>query len=346
MVSQGWLHKFKKRHGIRAHELQGEQLSADEPSANNFKEELAAFLKEGDHDKDFVYNADETGLNWKALPSRSLIARSPKRRKERVTVMVCANALGTNRIPLYLIGRAKTPRSFKNTKKPLVEYGYQRMAWIAVQLFKDWFIKIFIPEVMQLKKTGRTLPEIAFSDNAPAHPSAKYLNMVDEFVTVKFLPPNVTALIQPMDQGVIGTLKRHYRKQLLRQLLLAEDNTVQTVMSFYKKINVRDCCYMAAQSWSFLTQSTLRNSWNKILVGRRPSVGFVANEADQVMEEIIHSMTMTSICDECDKPDVERWMACDSEDQGQHLMNAEEIIAFISIHAADTEEEADGNEMD
>ncbi|KFD50251.1 hypothetical protein M514_08879 [Trichuris suis] len=128
------------------------------------REELAAFLEEGDYDEDFIYNADETGLNWKALPSRSLIARSeervsgPKRRKERVTIMV---------------------------KK------YQGL-------------------------TGKTGKVLLLIDNAPAHPSAEYLNVVDELVTVKFLPPNVSALIQPMDQGVIEILKWHYRKQLLR----------------------------------------------------------------------------------------------------------------------------------
>uniref|UniRef100_A0A5S6QFT0 DDE-1 domain-containing protein n=1 Tax=Trichuris muris TaxID=70415 RepID=A0A5S6QFT0_TRIMR len=93
-------------------------------------------------------------------------------------------------------------------KKPPVEYGYQRKAWMNVQLFKDWFIKIFITEVKKYQaligKTGKVLLLI---DNAPAHPSAAYLNMVDEHVTMKFLPPNVTALIQPMDQGVIGTWK-------------------------------------------------------------------------------------------------------------------------------------------
>uniref|UniRef100_A0A5S6Q9J3 Uncharacterized protein n=1 Tax=Trichuris muris TaxID=70415 RepID=A0A5S6Q9J3_TRIMR len=65
------------------------------------------------------------------------------------------------------------------------------------------------------------------------------------------------------------------------------------------------------------------------------------------MEEIILSLTMTSVCDECDRPYVERWIASDSEDQGQQLMNVEEIIEFFANQAADTEEEqADGNEMD
>ncbi|KFD50250.1 hypothetical protein M514_08878 [Trichuris suis] len=106
---------------------------------------------------------------------------------------------------------------------------------------------------------------------------------------------------------------------------------------------------MAAQSWNSLMQNTLGNSWNKILTGRRPSVGLGSNDADQVMEEITHSVGMVSICTECDKPDVERqqWLACDSEDQGYQVMNDEEIIEFVLNQAADTEEEEeDGNKMD
>ncbi|OWR54561.1 jerky protein [Danaus plexippus plexippus] len=61
-----------------------------------------------EYDLDFL-NADETGLNWKALPSRSLSSRREnaapghKVSKDRVTVMVCVNARGTHRLPLLLI---------------------------------------------------------------------------------------------------------------------------------------------------------------------------------------------------------------------------------------------------
>ncbi|KFD66309.1 hypothetical protein M514_21596 [Trichuris suis] len=90
-ASQGWLEKFKKRHGIRCHVVCRGKLSADEGSAESFREELRKFLDEGGHDFDFVCNADETGLNWKALPAQSLIAPSEentpgyKSRKERVS---------------------------------------------------------------------------------------------------------------------------------------------------------------------------------------------------------------------------------------------------------------------
>lgn len=73
----------------------------------------------------FIYNADETGLNWKALPSKSLVsqheAAAPEYKvsKDQVTVMVCGNATDTHKIPLLLIGKSTNPRCFKNVKIPL-----------------------------------------------------------------------------------------------------------------------------------------------------------------------------------------------------------------------------------
>ncbi|CAG4948668.1 unnamed protein product [Parnassius apollo] len=40
-----------------------------------FVDELKEFLNGKEYDLDFVYNADETGLNWKALTSKSLASR-------------------------------------------------------------------------------------------------------------------------------------------------------------------------------------------------------------------------------------------------------------------------------
>ena len=52
-------------------------------------------------------------------------------------------------------------------------------------------------------------------DNCPAHPSEEELNTDDGSAKSHFLTPNATSLIQPMDQGVLGRMKRIYRKSLL-----------------------------------------------------------------------------------------------------------------------------------
>ncbi|GFY00601.1 DDE-1 domain-containing protein [Trichonephila clavipes] len=66
-----------------------------------------------------------------------------------------------------------------------------------------------------------------------------------------YLAPNVTALVQPMDQGVIEKLKRIYRKQVLRRLLMAEKDE-ESVASFTEKLNMKDAFCMLAEEWDLL----------------------------------------------------------------------------------------------
>lgn len=93
-----------------------------------FKKTFQSFLEEEELTRDDVYNADETGLDWKSLPKKSLVSRQEsaardfKVSKEKVTAMTCANAAGTHRLSLLLIGK---PRCFKNIINLPVTYKAQ-----------------------------------------------------------------------------------------------------------------------------------------------------------------------------------------------------------------------------
>ena len=57
---------------------------------------------------------------------------------------------------------------------------------------------------------------ILFLDNCSAHPNDEELVSDVVKIIAKYFPPNVTALIQPMDQGLLESIKRVYRKYILR----------------------------------------------------------------------------------------------------------------------------------
>ena len=57
-------------------------------------------------------------------------------------------------------------------------------------------------------------------DNAPSHPSVEMLQSDDGMIKTLFLPPNTTAAIQPMDQGVLDPCKRRYKRKLLAHIIL------------------------------------------------------------------------------------------------------------------------------
>ena len=71
-------------------------------------------------------------------------------------------------------------------------------------------------------------------DNAPVHPDSASLVSKEGDIKAMFLPTNTTALVQPMDQGVLEAMKRRYCKAMLRSLLL-EDRGEGQLLSYARK---------------------------------------------------------------------------------------------------------------
>ncbi|XP_039761883.1 jerky protein homolog-like [Pararge aegeria] len=226
--------------------------------------------------------------------------------KERVTVLNCANSTGNHKLPLLLIGKSRNPRAFKNVKKLPLFYKSQSKAWMTAALFTEWYDEVFIPEVKKHQKSvGKEGSKVLLIvDNAPTHPTAELLERENGQFKTTFLPPNVTSLLQPMDQSVIETMKRHYRRQLLRKLLIEGAEDEELVLANHSKINLKDCCYMVAEAWSLVTAVTLRQEIRKMIV-KIPG------------------------CTEVSAEDVGEWMACDTSDPGFQILNDDEIVVSV-----------------
>ncbi|CAK1601056.1 unnamed protein product [Parnassius mnemosyne] len=67
--SYGWLRNFKFRHGIRRPDVTGETLSANQNSAEKYKDEFEKIVADNDLTSEQIYNPDETGLLWRCLPN-------------------------------------------------------------------------------------------------------------------------------------------------------------------------------------------------------------------------------------------------------------------------------------
>ncbi|KFD66258.1 hypothetical protein M514_21545 [Trichuris suis] len=148
-----------------------------------------------------------------------------------------------------------------------------------------------------------------------------------------------------MDQGVIENLKRLYRKQLLRHLLLSEDQSVQSVLDFYRKMTLKDCCYMIADSWSSIKQFTLRNSWNNILDHRQLNATPGLSDAGEEMEELLEALKAVSLSGECENADVEIRLACDSDDPGFQILDDDEVVESILNVEDEMDEDLDEDDL-
>jgi hypothetical protein len=72
--------------------------------------------------------------------------------------------------------------------------------------FEDWFYKHFVPEVQAFMKERLPQKEVLLLDNVPSHPRESILTSINN-LTIKFLLSNDTAVKQPMDHGVIVSMK-------------------------------------------------------------------------------------------------------------------------------------------
>ena len=130
-------------------------------------------------------------------------------------MLVGGNASGDKKLKPLWIHTSENPRCFrkkiKKDKSDLpVFWSSNRKAWMTAEKFEFWFRNNFIPEVKCFCRRKRIEFKILLLlDNCPGHPD---LNHIDPNVQVVFLPPNTTSIIQPMDQGVIATLKAFYRR--------------------------------------------------------------------------------------------------------------------------------------
>lgn len=131
-----------------------------------------------------------------------------------------------------------------------------------------------------------------------------------------------------MDQSVIETLKRLYRKQLLRRLLSVDEDNVEVVLSFFKKMNLKECSYMVVDAWDLIERKTLNKAWNRIL--KRENENSITNTDDStILKDINELMSNIPICQECDADDMKEWLTCDSNDQGFQIMSDDEIVDNI-----------------
>ncbi|CAI6353251.1 unnamed protein product [Macrosiphum euphorbiae] len=125
---------------------------------------------------------------------------------------------GTDKKKLLIIGKSAKPRCFKNIKITNLPVSYlsNKNAWMTAEIFTSW-LKDWDKE---LGKQSRTI--LLIVDNAGPHP--KLIDLKN--ITLEFLPPNTTSLVQPLDMGIIKNLKTHYRGLLVTYILKAiEDNS-------------------------------------------------------------------------------------------------------------------------
>lgn len=137
-ASDGWFRNWKRRFNIGCHiRLYGEAGDVNPFTAEPLMQELRDKLE--DYDVENVFNMDETGLFYRALPTKTYLSNEESRSivrgtkeltaKDRVTLVLCVNATGTCKVPPLIIGNSKYPHCFRDEPCPL-PYTHQSSSWM------------------------------------------------------------------------------------------------------------------------------------------------------------------------------------------------------------------------
>lgn len=272
--SPGWLQRWKKNENIHFRKHHGEAASADSQSAEEFKQNVLPLLLQKYALED-IYNADETGLFYKALPTGSYVAGSQassgfKTPKERITLLFITNCIGTNKY-VYAIGKYKNPRCFRGKIIP-IPYKFNKKAWMTSTIWRE------IIKELDDKFTIKNKKILLLIDNASCHK----LDFEPKSIEIVFMPPCTTSLIQPLDQGmlylpilvhtkyfflflyvtgIIQSFKSHYRKCLVREQILAAEGGIMA--KFLKSISILRALYIIKRTWWLVTPQTIQNCFKK-----------------------------------------------------------------------------------
>ena len=224
-VTKGWWDSFKARHPDLTLR-QSEPLSYARAVANNtevihkYFDLLEDTLRKNGltHRPAQVFNCDETGLPLMHKPPKvvaSIGQRHPyaitSNDKAQITVLACGSASGYTIPPMVIFDRKSLKPEMTIGEVPGTFYGLSDNGWMDTELFEEWFKNHFLHHVPPVR------PLLLLLDGHSSHYQPELLRIAAaEGVILFCLPPHTTHLLQPLDNGVFGSLKQHWREECHR----------------------------------------------------------------------------------------------------------------------------------
>lgn len=176
-----------------------------------------------------------------------------KGKKLRLTYLFVANADGSNKLAPLIIGKANKPHAFKNKTGEELGFNYQQNAkvWMTGKLYQEWLLDWD----QQLARDGQQV--LLLHDNFAGHVVPASLTNIH----VKPFKSNLTAHVQPNDQGIIHCFKAHYCAIFVQHTINCYDAGI-TPAEIYD-INQLNAMRLANQAWNEVNATTIQNCWQK-----------------------------------------------------------------------------------
>ncbi|KAJ6084345.1 hypothetical protein N7486_011145 [Penicillium sp. IBT 16267x] len=235
-----WAYKFIKRHpALRTRynrRISYQRAKQEDPKVIKqwFATVREVIQEHGIHEDD-IWNFDETGFAMGLCSTSKVItaverSERPRRviqgNREWVTIVECVSSKGIY-IPPLIILKAKEHQAAWYQESALFNKGYaiarSQNGWTTDEIGLHWLKEIFKP---QSKRYSTGAKRLLILDGHGSHLTADFDAFCKEHAIICLcMPPHTSHLLQPLDVGVFGPLKRAYGK-LVEEMMAAGNNHI------------------------------------------------------------------------------------------------------------------------
>ncbi|CAB4383389.1 unnamed protein product [Rhizophagus irregularis] len=206
-----------------------------------------------------------------------------KKDKTRITVLLGCNSNGTEKIKPLVIGNAQKPhclRGINISNLPTMHHHKKKEANNNELYNSDETSAAESSHAAKNKKGKKQAVSKPKKSRQLFDDLSQPLELTN--ITIKYLPPNTTSHLQPMDQGIINNFKVKYKQYYCQHLIRQFDNGED----MGRNLNLLEAINYLLDAWLDVSQNTISNCWAK--AGILPSVNHVQREvaSDQIDMEL------------------------------------------------------------
>ncbi|XP_041251671.1 tigger transposable element-derived protein 4 [Onychostruthus taczanowskii] len=275
--SNGWLDRFKSRYGLVFRAQPVEAAASPRVGAPTlwYQNVLPCYLK--DYQPKNVFYMQETALLYQMLPHNTFTFKGKtfsvgKQSEESITVVVGTNMDGSEKLPLLIIGKSKSPCSFKDVKSLPVDYEANDKACMTSGVFEQWVHKLDHRFQAQQRRV------VILVDSLPAHTEVKHLKSVQ----LVFFPPDSSSCIG-MKERIIKRLKVKYRCCFIKRFVGCIESNKEFMPTLLDAIEMLCLC------WREVTPETIAKSYNGVTFKLETETNDNDNEVESDCDLIAHA---------------------------------------------------------
>lgn len=221
-IGHEWLYRFLNRYPILKGTYSRQLESARQQGAtyDRISQWFSAFrsrFAEQKYELQDVYNMDETGFAVGTTQSTRIIVDSSQKstwkatpgRQEWITAIECIDAAG-GALPPMIIFKAKNTNSgwIPQDAPDNWRFSTSNSGWTSDSHGFEWLRTVFEPE--SRKRSGNK-PRLLIADGHSSHITGNMISFcIENNIDLLILPPHCSHMLQPLDVGVFGPMKKYH----------------------------------------------------------------------------------------------------------------------------------------